>query len=239
VAVSFIFLFTQPIMVFASTKVFDDEIENRTMLILMSKPVSRTQVVLGKYLGVLLLVLFSVVTLSIMTGMCSFLRYFDDMSLDYRVSDVEAIKALDYGNYKAFMALLPSVVLTFFQVAALAAISVAISTRFGLAANVTVVFLIYIASNLSAYLSTTTDVPGIFGPIITAVSYLCPALPLLDLNQRLIYGEYVLSDLDFVHGVPTYGLIWQYVGLGVVYTLFYIAAALSFGVALFRTRELV
>ena len=48
VAISLAFLFTLPIMVFASTKVIDEEIENRTMLTLMSKPIARWQVVVGK-----------------------------------------------------------------------------------------------------------------------------------------------------------------------------------------------
>ena len=57
VAISLAFLFTLPIMVFASTKVIDEEIENRTMLTLMSKPIARWQVVVGKYFGVLVLCL--------------------------------------------------------------------------------------------------------------------------------------------------------------------------------------
>ena len=40
VASSFVFLFALPVMVFAATRVIDEEIENRTMLTLMSKPVS-------------------------------------------------------------------------------------------------------------------------------------------------------------------------------------------------------
>ena len=57
VAISLAFLFTLPVMVFASTKVIDEEIENRTMLTLMSKPIARWQVVVGKYFGVMVLCL--------------------------------------------------------------------------------------------------------------------------------------------------------------------------------------
>src|SRR6185436_799438 len=63
VASSFIFLFSLPIMIFAATKVIDEEIENRTMLTLMAKPVERWQVILGKYLGIMLLMLACVVVL--------------------------------------------------------------------------------------------------------------------------------------------------------------------------------
>src|ERR1044072_223040 len=39
---------------FATSRTIYDEIEDRTMLTLMSKPVSKLQVLLGKYLGIIL-----------------------------------------------------------------------------------------------------------------------------------------------------------------------------------------
>ncbi len=243
IATSFIFLFTLPIMVFASTKVIDEEIENRTMLTLMSKPVSRWQVVLGKYLGVLLLVFVAVVSLGIIVGVCGYMRYYDDMTVDYRVTgnDAGLIWKLDFVNIKAMMALMPSVVLTFLQVATLAAISVAVSTRFGLAVNVTTVVVIYMAANLARYAQSMTDIPQPFGAISGLLTYVLPGLGLLDLNQRLIFGNYLLGKQDWANNggsLPSYGAIWQYVGISCVYAVFYIGAALSFGMALFRSREL-
>jgi ABC-type transport system involved in multi-copper enzyme maturation permease subunit len=129
-------------MIFASTKVVDEEIENRTMLTLMSKPVSRWQVILGKYLGVLLLIFVTVAALT------------------------------------------------------------------------------------------------------NVFSYLLPSLGLLDLNQRLVFGNYVYgaNDPTFAGaptvGIPTYHDIWNYVGVSTLYAVFYIGAALALGMALFRSREL-
>lgn len=238
VASSFIFLFSLPVMVFAATKVIDEEIENRTMLTLMSKPVSRTQVVLGKYVGVLMLVLVSVVILGMMAAVCGYLRYFDDMMIDYRIATGPDLVRLDLDNYKAFLAILPSVVLTFLQVATLAAVSVAISTRFGLAVNVTVVVIIYIAASLAKYVSGAPELPEAARAIIGFIAYLLPGLSLLDLNQRLVFSNFMLGKDDWGPGMPTYGVIWNYVGLAAVYAVFYIGAVLSFGVALFRSREL-
>jgi ABC-type transport system involved in multi-copper enzyme maturation permease subunit len=242
VATSFVFLFTLPIMIFASTKVVDEEIENRTMLTLMSKPVSRWQVILGKYLGVMLLILAAVVTLSIMVGVCGYVRYFDDMRIDYQLAAPQERLELDFANHKALLAILPSMTLAFLQVAALAAISVAVSTRFGLAANVTVVVLIYIAANLAQYIRTTSDLPAVVHAVAILLTYLLPGLSLLDLNQRLVFGNYLYGKTDWAleAGIPlpSYSQIWAYVGMAAVYTLFYVAAALSLGMALFRSREL-
>ena len=238
VASSFVFLFTLPVMVFAATKVIDDEIENRTMLTLMSKPVSRTQVVVGKYLGVLVLIVAAVGVLGIMAGMCSYLRFFDDMGIDYRVGEPAETARLDLDNYKALLALYPSLVLTFLQVATLGAISVAVSTRFGLAVNVTVVVMIYIAASLARYVGNAPELPSVVRGTIGVFSYLLPGLSFLDLNQRLVFSNFVLGENDWAPNMPTYGLIWKYVGLSAAYSLFYITAILSFGVALFRSREL-
>jgi ABC-type transport system involved in multi-copper enzyme maturation permease subunit len=245
VASSFVFLFTLPVMIFASTKVVDEEIENRTMLTLMSKPVSRWQVILGKYLGVLVLVLVCVVALGVVAGLCSYLRYFDDNLIDFRIARTpEEWTSLHFQNFKQLMALFPGLVLAFLQVATLAAISVAVSTRYGLAVNVTVVVLIYIAASMAQFVQSTRDLPGILAAITNILAYLLPSLGLLDLNQRLVFGVYIYGSNDPTipagasAGLPTYGQIWRYVGLSSVYALFYIGAALSLGMALFRSREL-
>jgi ABC-type transport system involved in multi-copper enzyme maturation permease subunit len=240
-----VFLFSLPIMIFASTKVVDEEIENRTMLTLMSKPVSRWQVILGKYLGVLLLVLVTVVALGAVAGITGYLRYFDDKAIDYRVvvGDAKATQALNFENIKALMALLPSMALAFLQLATLGAISVAVSTRYGLAVNVTVVVLIYIGANIAGFAHGTQDLPAPLAFAAAGLSYVLPGLSVLDLNQRLVFGNYVLGNHDLYYEatpgiIPTYGDIWQYVGLAAVYSMFYIGAALSLGMALFRSREL-
>jgi ABC-type transport system involved in multi-copper enzyme maturation permease subunit len=238
VASSFVFLFSLPIMVFASTKVIDEEIENRTMLTLMSKPVSRTQVVLGKYVGVLMLILATVVILGMMAAMCGYLRYYDDMLIDYRVADPVQIAKLELDNYKAFLALLPSVVLTFLQVSTLGAISVAVSTRFGLAVNVTVVAVIYIAASLAKYIGGAAELPAVVRGGISLLAYLLPGLSDLDLNQRLVFSNFMLGKDTWMPGMPYYSQIWQYVGLAAAYSVLYIGAVLSFGVGLFRSREL-
>jgi hypothetical protein len=240
VASSFVFLFSLPVMVFASTKVIDEEIDNRTMLTLMSKPVSRTQVVLGKYLGVFMLIVVAVAILGIMAGVCSYLRYFDDMLIDYRIAGGNAAEMarLNLENLKAMLAILPSLVLTLLQVASLGAISVAISTRFGLAINVTVVVIVYLAASLARYMGEAPELPGIVRGLITLISYLLPALGSLDLNQRLVFSNFLLGNEEWQPSLPTYGMIWKYVATSVLYAFFYISSILSFGIALFRTREL-
>jgi ABC-2 family transporter protein len=226
VAVSIGFLFTLPIMIFAATKVIDEEIENRTMLTLMSKPVARWQVVVGKYLGVLFLIFGVMIAFGIVGMACAYLRFYDDMRIDYFVANtVDSRAALNFTALKALLAMVPAILLQFLQVATLAAVSVAVSTRWGLALNITVTVILYIGANLARY-------AGNF-------SYVLPGLGLLDISQRLVYGDYNYGDnMFYIRGIPSYSDIWQYVGLATAYSALYISAALSFGIALFRNREL-
>jgi len=220
--------------------VIDEEIENRTMLTLMAKPVSRTQVVLGKYLGVVLLIFVCVVALGITAGSCGYLRYFDDMRLDFvSASSQQDLDQLKHENVKAFAALLPSMVLAFLQVSCLAAISVAVSTRFGLAINIATVVVIYIFANLGRYVAGATEIPDPLRYVVSVMTYILPGLGNMDLNQRLVFGDYILNDQDRQTGIPTYGTIWQYVGMAGAYAAFYISGILCFAIALFRSRELI
>ncbi|MGN6370928.1 MAG: ABC transporter permease subunit [Phycisphaerae bacterium] len=240
VAISLAFLFTLPVMVFASTKVIDEEIENRTMLTLMSKPIARWQVVIGKYFGVLVLCLGVITALGIVAGTCAYLRYFDDMRIDYFVARSQAEQMmLNLTNTKAVLAIIPSIFLEFLQLAMLAAVSVAISTRWGLALNVTATVVLYIGANLARY-AVALELPMPLSWVVTAVAHLLPGLSLMDLSQRLVYGNFNYGDKRFWAGgnTPTYGAIWQYVGIATAYAAFYVSGILSFGVALFRTREL-
>jgi hypothetical protein len=239
VAISLAFLFTLPIMVFASTKVIDEEIENRTMLTLMSKPIARWQVVLGKYFGVLVLCLGVIVALGIVAGACAYLRYFDDMRIDYYVSQTLAERLqLNLQNTKAVLAIVPAIFMEFLQIAMLAAVSVAISTRWGLALNITVTVLLYVGANLARYASAM-ELSAPWSWLVAALSHLLPGLSLLDLNQRLVYGNFNYGDKNFwTRSTPTYGDIWEYVGISMAYAAFYVSGVLAFGIALFRTREL-
>jgi len=239
VAISLAFLFTLPIMVFASTKVIDEEIENRTMLTLMSKPIARWQVVLGKYFGVLVLCLGVIAALGIIAGTCAYLRYFDDMRIDYYVArSLPEQQALNLQNVKAVLAIIPSIFLEFLQIAMLAAVSVAISTRWGLALNVTATVVLYIGANLARY-AGALELPAPLSWIVAGIAHLLPGLSLMDLSQRLVYGNFNYGDKQFwARATPTYGDIWQYVGIATAYAVFYVSGILSFGVAMFRTREL-
>ncbi len=236
VALSFALMFVLVLMVFATGKVIDEEIENRTMLTLMSKPIARWQVILGKYLGVVCLIFVTMFVCILIGGGCAWLRYFSDQRISLDVADFSQRLLMYWHNDRAILAMIPAFVLQFMELCTLAAVSTAIATRFSLALNMTVIVLLYIVANLTRYVSLLhmgTPWQG----LAEGVSYLLPYLSNFDLNSCLVYRNFSMPG-HFVANEPTWGQIWSFVGLSCVYGLCYIGAALSLAVAMFRNREL-
>jgi len=229
------------IMIFGSAKVIDEEIESRTMLTLMSKPISRWQVILGKYIGVVCLIFVVLATLGLLGAICNYLRYYDDMRIDLGIAGNRAeYNRLMFENVKGALAMGPLAALAFLQVVTLAAISVAVSTRWGLALNVTVVALLYILANLARLLPDAEGIPQPWRAIVVHLSYILPYLGNFDLTQALVYREFTITSLGEAArpGILTFGEIWRYVGIVTIDAALYITAALGLATAMFRTREL-
>lgn len=234
---------------FATSKSIFEEIEDRTMLTLMSKPVSKWEVLLGKYFGIILSAALAVAALGAIIILCTWWRVPGDNGFNPNSLDLGDRKnVLDY-RMMHISGLVPSLVLVWFQIAVLAAVSVAISTRVSLVVNLPVVILIYIAGNLTRFLFP------IFGngsqylwegrSIITrGIAYLIgvalPFLETFDLRQKAIYSKIALANTQFasdINAVPL-GEIWKYVGISGLYAIAYTAFALSLGMLMFQNREL-
>lgn len=237
VAMSFVLMFILVIMVFATAKVIDEEIENRTMLTLMSKPVARWQVIIGKYLGIACLMFVTMAICTIAAAACAWLRYFSDQRVDLSVAGYAGQQALYWANDAAIIALIPAFILQFMELATLAAISTAIATRYSLALNMTVIVVLYIGANLTRFVPLL-HLGAPWQTLVDGASYLLPYLTNFDINQALIYRSISMPGHYMGPDAPTIGQVWEYVSLATIYGMMYIGAALSAAVALFRNREL-
>ncbi|HEY0008956.1 MAG TPA: hypothetical protein VGB55_09555, partial [Tepidisphaeraceae bacterium] len=137
---------------FATSRSIHEEIEDRTMLTLMSKSVSRLEVLLGKYLGLIGSSLLAILLLGALLCLCTWYRVPTDYMINYRSIDDREINALNDIRQQHLLGLYPSLLLMWLQVSVLAAISVVISTRFSLVVNLPVVILLYIAGNLARFI---------------------------------------------------------------------------------------
>jgi ABC-type transport system involved in multi-copper enzyme maturation permease subunit len=233
---------------FATSKSIYEEIEDRTMLTLMSKPVRKWEVLVGKFLGISLSSLLAVALLGGLLILCVYWRTPGDymlrtISLDER----ERRQVFDY-RMMHIAGLVPSLVLVWLQIAVLAAIGVALSTRFSLVVNLPLVVLLYVAGNLTRFLFPMTDNSGTVmagRPIIVKaaaylVSLLLPYLQIFDLRPLTVYKPIALAGTQFALDPQSVSLstIWAYVGVALLYAVAYTAFALSAGMWLFHGREL-
>ncbi len=234
---------------FATSRTVFDEIEDRTMLTLMSKPVFKWEVLVGKYLGIVLSAAVAVVALGGLLALCLYLRIPGDHQLRTLSADDREIKQIaDLRWMHIYGGLLPSLVLTWLQVSVLAAIGVALSTRFSLVVNLPAVILLYIAGNLVRFLfpmsadsgTVMAHRPAVVKAVVYIASLVVPFLATFDLRPLTVYTTIKVAGTAYAYdplGVAPH-VIWGYVALAALYAVTFSAFALSVGMWSFQGREL-
>jgi hypothetical protein len=232
---------------FATSKSIFDEIEDRTMLTLMSKPVQKWQVLVGKYLGIILAALLAVAILGAVLSACTWFRIPSDYLLPVNSIDDRDARTLAEWRSMHLAGLYPSLLLVWLQVSVLAAISVALSTRFSLVVNLPTVIILYIAGNLMRFLfplgAAGTPMAGASSfskGLVYIGSLFLPYLETFDLRSWTIYRPIALAGTQFAADPQAVALsaIWGYIGIAVLYGIAYAGFALAVGLWMFQTREL-
>lgn len=233
---------------FATSKSIYDEIEDRTMLTLMSKPVRRWEVMIGKYLGIVLAALLGVAILGGILILCTWFRIpVDNLLQSNTLNDLERQQILDLRKMH-IAGLVPQLFMTWLQIAVLAAVGVALSTRFSLVVNLPVVIILYVLGNLARFLFPMSDAaggvmagqPAIVKGIVWVASLALPYLETFDLRQLTVLGTIKIAGTRFAEDTHATSLstIWGYVGVATLYAIAYTTLALSAGMWLFQHREL-
>ncbi|HYO07385.1 MAG TPA: ABC transporter permease subunit [Tepidisphaeraceae bacterium] len=245
VGLDVILLMVLIVTLFATSRTIFDEIEDRTMLTLMSKPVRRWEVLVGKYLGIVASAGLAIAVLGGILILCTWARLPGDYQLRVRSIDARELRQVFEMRLMNTMGLLPSLVLMWLQISVLAAIGVALSTRFSLVVNLPVVILLYIAGNLTRFLfpleaGPLADRSWLARSFAYVVSLLLPYLEMFDLRQLTVYSSIKLAGTMYEadpRGVSL-GFIWANTGVAAVYAAGYAAFALAVGMWLFQSREL-
>jgi ABC-type transport system involved in multi-copper enzyme maturation permease subunit len=243
VSLDVILLFVLIATLFATSRSIYEEIEDRTMLTLMSKPIRRWEVLVGKYLGIITAALLAVAALGVILVIATWLRIPNDYLLRAAtLDDREASQLRDY-RLMHLAGLLPSLVLVWLQVSVLAAVGVALSTRFSLVVNLPTVILLYVAGNLTRFLNPDEAMPGrsvVVKGFAWVLSTLLPFLRVFDLRDKTVYSPIKIAGTMFEKNPSGVYLssIWTYVAIAAAYGIAYVVFALSAGLWSFRTREL-
>ncbi len=201
----------------ASTSV-SDEIEGRTALTVLSKPVGRRQFILGKFLGIV----WPIVLMFVILGLVFLLTVSFKVVYDARES---AKTTPEWTECHAeVVRIVPGLVLAFFESVILAAISVAVSTRLPMLPNLVICGSIYVLGHLAALIVKSSMGQYVFvrfvGKLISVV------LPVLDHFE-------IEGAIAGASSVPASYLWWC-----LLYSALYCAAAMLLALIFFEDRDL-
>jgi hypothetical protein len=238
---------------FATSKSIFEEIEDRTMLTLMSKPLARWEVIAGKYLGIIVAAGVAIVALGLVMSLATWVRIPIDYQIRSATLDEAESRRLVLLRTMHLSGLWPQLFLSWMSVSVLASIGVALSTRFSLVVNLPVVILIYIAGNLTRFLLGPQSVLDGTTPLLVkglayALSAVLPFLQAFDLREWTLLSQIVPSSapataagtghLADLPGNTTLAAIWTSVAAAGAYAVAYVTFILALALLFFRNREL-
>ena len=213
--------------IWTSSSSIASEIEGKTAMTLLSKPITRRQFVLGKYLGILNGVLFLIVPL--MTALCFFIFYkvgYDAREAGGEIPDWWDPQTMIPNTLRAqhVLQILPGFALLFLEISVITAVSVAISTRAPMVVNVVASLAIFAIGHIT--------------PMLVQSGVL--QIEIVDFMARLIAT--VLPNLDYFNmsaAVASDSMFPPaYLAAAFGYSVVYASAALLLAFVLFEDRDL-
>ncbi|GHT21933.1 hypothetical protein FACS189419_03690 [Planctomycetales bacterium] len=211
-------LFAVFLAVWTASTTIADELDGKTALMALSKPLSRTKFIIGKYVGVMI----AVTLLFLILGTF----FLNDVSYkvvyDARESSKNTQTAMDC--FVAVYDILPGLVLAYLETLILAAIAIALSTRLPLLPNLSIMLLIYLLGNIVPVIVQSSV--GQFPMVVFAANIISAVLPCLDHFS-------METAVAMERSVP-----WKYVGYAVCYAGIYCLATLIVSLLLFEERDL-
>jgi len=206
------------VAVWAGGTSISEELDGRTALTVLSKPISRRQFIIGKFVGIVWVIAVMTIILGIL-----FL-----LTVAYKpIYDSRESANVDPTWNLCFLEVIhtvPGLLLGFFETVVLAAISVAISTRLPILANFTICSSVYALGHLIEVLvqSSVGKLPMVvfFGKFMAAV---LPVLGNFNIQSAIAGGQHVPLN---------------YLAFAFLYCVLYSTMAMLLALALFEDRDL-
>jgi len=221
--------------VWTSSMSVASEIEGKTTMTLLSKPINRRQFILGKYFGILQAVLLLLIPLVL----CFLALVYIKVGYDAREAAKEVppmflwkdaslvsfqVPQLVPVRWNEVTQVLPGLVLIFLEIAVVSAISVAISTRMPMVVNLVSCLAIFVVGHLTPLLVKTAIGNLEYVRFMArTIAIVLPNLDLFNIQAAIATGATVRPD---------------YMGYAALYGAAYVAAAILMAFVLFEDRDL-
>jgi ABC-type transport system involved in multi-copper enzyme maturation permease subunit len=200
-----------------------EEIEGRTAISVLSKPIGRREFILGKFLGVLgPVVLLSILLGAVFLGSVSLKVVYDARESSLPVPTSAECRA-------EMIQVAPGLALALFETVVFASISVAVATRLPMLGNLMICASIYVLGNLMPSLVDAALQRGYDIPVFVA-QFVATVLPVLE-NFNIYTAISTDNRLD----------AWEwlsYLGWAGIYCILCSTVALLVGLLLFEDRDL-
>jgi ABC-type transport system involved in multi-copper enzyme maturation permease subunit len=213
-----------------------NEIDGKTAMTLLSKPINRRQFILGKYIGIIQGVLWLFLPLTLIFCFVIFYKIgYDQREMSKEITSWFQTQQIVGGfniplphpeRFAVVAQILPGVVLSFFQVCVLTAISVAVATRLPMVVNLVVCFAVFVVGNLTPMMvaqSKTVIQNEVVTFIARLIATMLPSLEAFNIYAAVATGQ----------SVPP-----SYLGTSLLYGAAYAAAMILVAFVLFEDRDL-
>jgi len=203
--------------IWTSSMSIADEIEGKTAMTLLSKPITRRQFIVGKFVGIQAAVMVLVIPVTCAFWCLIVYKVF----YDARESSTDATAQL--AQLEAYK-IIPPVVLGLLEVAVMSAISVAISTRAPMVVNMVACLAIFVVGHLTPSLVRSNlgrlELVTFMARVISAI---LPAVENFNVEAAIVTGSVVPAT---------------YLGWVAIYSAAYISAAILLAFIMFEDRDL-
>lgn len=210
------------VALWTASKSISEEIEGRTALTLLSKPITRWQFMVGKFFGVIgpVALLFIVLGALFLTTV-SYKVVYDARENSSPEPTTEQCRG-------EMLLIVPGLVLAFLEAVALASISVAIATRLPMLANLTICAAVYVVGHITPLLAQSTAAGTGMGRALVQFMGVLIGTVLPNLDNFNIYAA-----VSAGREVPLVYVAWT-----ALYCALYSSAAILVGLFLFHDRDL-
>jgi ABC-type transport system involved in multi-copper enzyme maturation permease subunit len=204
--------------IWSASSSISEEIEGRTALTVLSKPIQRRSFIIGKFLGVFWLLFLMFIVLGIFElGAVAYKPIYDARE--------NSISELTWQMcHEEMISTLPGLAMAFMEALLLSAISVALATRLPQLANIAICFAIYVVGNLTTSLvSSTQEGFEIVKFVAQLVATIIPILEHFSLQAAIDSGNRITMSL---------------LSGSLVYCLLYVLLSMFLALLLFEDRDL-
>jgi len=210
-----------------------DEIEGKTAMTLLSKPINRRQFVLGKFTGIFQSALVMIGVLGIVFFMCTYYKFGYDqheagqqeapMFYFKQVGPISSMPYLVRERFNVARTVFPGLALIAMEVAVMTAVAVAISTRMPMLVNMSTCLAVFVIGHLTPILAQA-NVKNLFVKFFAGLfATIFPVLEHFNMSAAVSTGKNIPPD---------------YIGLAALYCAAYVAALIMLAFLMFEDRDL-